>query len=158
MSEFVGVDLGTTNTVVATDGKVLPIRTTEGAATSVPSVVAFPPTGGVLVGAGARRRRAMDPQNTLSSTKRLLGRLATSVDVSDFKRRYPQVLEPLPDGTIGFRTRAGLISPIDAASLVMRAALQASGVDAEVSSAVVTVPAGFTWPQREATQIGRAHV
>ncbi len=152
MSEFIGVDLGTTNTVVATDARVLPMRTSDGAARSVPSVVAFPPTGGVLVGAGARRRRAMDPHNTLSSTKRLIGRLATSVAVGDFGRRYPQTLEAMPDGVIGFRTRAGLVSPIDTASLILRAAFQASQVDAEVASGVITVPAAFQHAQREATR------
>jgi len=152
VSEFIGVDLGTTNTVVATDAKVLPLRTADGAARSVPSVVAFPPTGGVLVGAGARRRRAMDPHNTLSSTKRLIGRLATSVVVGDFGRRYPQVLEALPDGSIGFRTRAGVVSPVDAASLVMKAAFQAAQVDAEIASGVITVPAAFQHAQREATR------
>lgn len=152
MSDFIGIDLGTTNTVVATAARVLPMRTADGAARSVPSVVAFPPTGGVLVGAGARRRRTMDPHNTLSSTKRLIGRLATSVVVGDFGRRSPQVLEALPDGTIGFRTRAGVVSPVDAASLVMKAAFQAAQVGAEIASAVVTVPAAFQYAQREATR------
>lgn len=152
MSEFIGIDLGTTNTVVATDARVLPMRTHDGAARSMPSVIAFPPTGGVLVGTGARRRRAMDPHNTLASTKRLIGRLATSVVVGDFGRRYPQILEPLPDGTIGFRTRAGVVSPVDAASLILKAAFQASQVDAEIASAVITVPAAFQHPQREATR------
>jgi molecular chaperone DnaK (HSP70) len=152
VSEFIGIDLGTTNTVVATDARVLPMRTHDGAARSMPSVIAFPPTGGVLVGTGARRRRAMDPHNTLASTKRLIGRLATSVVVGDFGRRYPQILEPLPDGTIGFRTRAGVVSPVDAASLILKAAFQASQVDAEIASAVITVPAAFQHPQREATR------
>jgi len=152
VSEFIGIDLGTTNTVVATDARVLPMRTSDGAARSVPSVIAFPPTGGVLVGAGARRRRAMDPHNTLTSTKRLMGRLATSVVVGDFGRRYPQILEALPDGTIGFRTRAGVVSPVDAASLILKAAFQASQIDAEIASAVITVPAAFQHPQREATR------
>ena len=152
MSEFIGIDLGTTNTVVATDARVLPMRTSDGAARSVPSVIAFPPTGGVLVGVGARRRRAMDPHNTLASTKRLIGRLATSVVVGDFGRRYPQILEALPDGTIGFRTRAGAVSSVDAASLILKAAFQASQIDAEIASAVITVPAAFQHPQREATR------
>ncbi len=152
MSEFIGIDLGTTNTVVATDARVLPMRTSDGAARSVPSVIAFPPTGGVLVGAGARRRRAMDPHNTLASTKRLIGRLATSVVVGDFGRRYPQILEAMPDGSIGFRTRAGVVSPVDAASLILKAAFQASQIDAEIASAVITVPAAFQHPQREATR------
>ena len=152
MSEFIGIDLGTTNTVVATDAKVLRMRTADGAARSLPSVVAFPPTGGVLVGAGARRRRAMDPQNTLYSTKRLIGRPGTSVIVGDFGRRYPQVLEIMPDGSIGFRTRAGAVSPVDVSSLVLKAAFQASQVDAEVASGVITVPAAFQHAQREATR------
>ena len=152
MSEFVGVDLGTTNTVVATEARVLPMRTADGNARSVPSVVAFPPTGGVLVGAGARRRRAMDSQNTLYSTKRLIGRAGTSVVVGDYGRRYPHTLETLADGSIGFRTRAGVMSPVDVASLIMRAAFQAAGVDAEISAGVITVPAAFTHAQREATR------
>lgn len=152
MSEFIGIDLGTTNTVVATDAKVLRMRTADGAARSLPSVVAFPPTGGVLVGAGARRRRAMDPQNTLYSTKRLIGRPGTSVIVGDFGRRYPQVLEIMSDGSIGFRTRTGAVSPVDVSSLVLKAAFQASQVDAEVASGVITVPAAFQHAQREATR------
>jgi molecular chaperone DnaK (HSP70) len=157
VSEFIGIDLGTTNTVVATEAKVLPLRTVDGQARSVPSVVAFPPAGGVMVGAGARRRRAMDPHNTLYSTKRLLGRAATSVIVGDYGRRYPQLLEALPDGSVGFRTRAGVVSPVDAAALVLKAAFQASGVDAEIASGVITVPAAFQHQQREATRkAGRA--
>jgi molecular chaperone DnaK (HSP70) len=94
----------------------------------------------------------MDPHNTLASTKRLIGRLATSVVVGDFGRRYPQILEAMPDGSIGFRTRAGVVSPVDAASLILKAAFQASQIDAEIASAVITVPAAFQHPQREATR------
>jgi molecular chaperone DnaK len=94
----------------------------------------------------------MDPQNTLYSTKRLIGRPGTSVIVGDFGRRYPQVLEITQDGSIGFRTRAGAVSPVDVSSLVLKAAFQASQVDAEVASGVITVPAAFQHAQREATR------
>ncbi len=94
----------------------------------------------------------MDPHHTLASTKRLIGRLATSVVVGDFGRRYPQILDALPDGTVGFRTRAGVISPLEAASYILKAAFQASQVDAEIASAVITVPAAFQHAQREATR------
>jgi molecular chaperone DnaK len=68
----VGIDLGTTNTVIARNFEALTI---EGNGCIMPSAVAFPPSGATLIGQAARRRRALDPKNTISA-KRIIGALA----------------------------------------------------------------------------------
>ena len=66
----VGIDLGTTNTVVARNFKALDM---ERQGCVMPSAIAYPPSGATLIGRAARRRRAMDPKNTLLSAKRIIG-------------------------------------------------------------------------------------
>ena len=100
----VGIDLGTTNTVVAVDAKV--IRLPSEAGTILPSVVVFPPTGSTLVGKLARRRRPIDPKNTVYSSKRLIGRRWDSEDCRRFAERYPMELVQGKDGAPALRTRS----------------------------------------------------
>src|SRR5579859_1971519 len=82
MSVAVGIDLGTTNTVVGVvrDGRVVTLAD-EGGRRLIPSIVAFPPSGKVLVGEQAKERRIVDPANTIYSDKRLIGRTSEQEEV-----------------------------------------------------------------------------
>lgn len=148
MSDIVGIDLGTTNTVVARNGAVLP---QPGERHGLPSAVAYPPSGAVLVGSAARRRRPIDPENTIVSSKRLIGRDASSIDLTAFSRRYPVKLALDPVHGPTFLTRAGARTPTEIATTILRHALQGAGVDARHTRAVVAIPAAFAPPQRAAT-------
>ena len=86
--DLVGIDLGTTNSLVAIKGEALPLSCEHGAST-LPSVVAFPPNGNTLVGTAARRRRAIDGKNTVWSAKRLIGRQWIAPEVAEMRKRYP---------------------------------------------------------------------
>ena len=120
----IGIDLGTTNTVAAMDGRALPVDD-DGRAT-LPSVVAFLPNGGVQVGPLARRRRAIDAGNTLFSSKRIIGRRFESYEVRNFRDHYPLALED-QGGWPVFRTRAGLKTPVDVATHVLGGSSRAPG-------------------------------
>lgn len=143
-----GIDLGTTNTVAAIEAKVLAL---DSSGTFLfPSVVAYLPNGAIIVGHGARRRRAIDPRNTIFSAKRLIGRTWNSSDTSEFLRRYPfDVAES--DGHPVFKTRAGDVSPTQIASAILAAVRKATRVDPDNVIAVVTVPSMFTDAHRTAT-------
>ncbi len=145
----IGIDLGTTNTVAAFGGQVLEVE--EGRST-LPSVVAFLPNGQTLVGEPARRRRAIDGVNTLFSCKRIIGRRFDSYEVQCFRERYPTELEPVGDeGWPAFRTRAGLFTPVQVATRVLKALVDRTGMDLHGTEVTVTVPANFSRQQREAT-------
>ena len=147
----VGIDLGTTNTVVCGAVGVLPVAVVDGVQQFyLPSAVAFPPSGPALVGEAARRRRAIDAKNTILSSKRLIGREKGSVAVGEFMARYPQELGELDDAP-AFVTRRGPISPTKIAAMVLEAALLGAGLEPAEVQAIVTVPAGFSALQRTAT-------
>ena len=143
-----GIDLGTTNTVAAHGGQVLEV---ESGRTTLPSVVAFLPNGKILVGEPARRRRAIDGVNTLSSCKRIIGRRFDSHEVQSFRERYPTQIESLESGMPAFRTRAGLITPLEAATRVLQALIERTGMKVGDAPVTVTVPANFSAQQRAAT-------
>src|SRR5262245_23181569 len=86
----VGIDLGTTNTVVGVvrEGVATAVRDADGE-TLIPSVVSFHPAGNVLVGRPAKERRVVDAPNTVYSIKRLIGRSWNSEEVSRAKARFP---------------------------------------------------------------------
>ncbi len=149
-----GIDLGTTNVVLAAKGKVLELKqaTDVRASLALPSVIAFPPNGGVLVGALAKRRRAIDPVNTIRSAKRLMGREYGALAISEFRKRYPVDVAPDPQGRAAFKTREGLFTPTEVATILIDTAVRAAGFDPAKVSAVVTVPAAFTPLQRAATE------
>ncbi|MBT8494171.1 MAG: Hsp70 family protein [Deltaproteobacteria bacterium] len=151
----VGIDLGTTNTVVAAsrNGEVELIRNRDGGYLH-PSVVAFTPSGARLVGDRARRRRALDPENTIFSAKRLIGRRFSSADVQDAVRRYPyRIAGGRNDETI-VNTRAGEVPVVEISSYVLEHVkeLAEAQLDQAVTQCVVTVPAHFGDAQRTATR------
>src|SRR5689334_22955867 len=109
----VGIDLGTTNTVLCGNAAVLPLRFGAEPCATMPSVVAYLPDGGVSVGAAARERRAIDVANTIYSSKRVIGEPWRSPHVREFSLYYPFEVVAVDDGKeLGFKTRAGVISPI----------------------------------------------
>jgi molecular chaperone DnaK len=146
----VGIDLGTTNTVVARNFEALPI---EGGGSVMPSAVAFPPSGATLIGKAARRRRAMDPKNTILSAKRIMGARWHSSYTGQFREHYPYDLVESPDGGAAFRTRAGLVSPVDIGATVVSVLCQLTKCPVHDAHAVVTAPVGFDRRRRDATAL-----
>jgi len=141
-----GLDLGTTNTTLASLGRPLPLG--ETGATLLPSAVAFLPSGAMLVGDPARHRRAIDPVNTLVSTKRVLGAALGSEEAKRFAASTPYTLSERA-GEIALETRCGLFRASDVARLVTTQALTLAGISSlAVPILVVGVPATFTQTRR----------
>lgn len=146
----IGIDLGTTNTVAAVDGHVLPVGLDVHGV--IPSVVAFAPSGEELVGEPARARRPIDPSNTIYSAKRLMGETFYSYRTAEFRRSYPFELVEAQDAVTAFRTRAGDFTARDIATKVIGALTARASIQPDATSAVVTVPAAFELAQRSATR------
>ncbi|MFZ1863950.1 MAG: Hsp70 family protein [Polyangiales bacterium] len=146
----VGIDLGTTNTVVARNFEALRI---EGNGCVMPSAVAFPPNGSVLVGQAARRRRALDPKNTLLSAKRIIGARWHSSYTAQFREHYPYDLIRDDHDSPAFRTRVGVMSPVDVGATVIRGLCERTDCPTQDVHAVVTAPVGFDKPRRDATAL-----
>ena len=145
-----GVDLGTTNTVAAIDNRTLPL--TDGGSSMLPSVVAFLPNGRTQIGPAASRRRLIDTQNTIFSSKRIIGRRWQDTRVREFWERYPFELAEVPPGIPAFVTRAGDHTATDIAEILLSSVLQRVGyATTELMGTVITVPAGFSTLQRKAT-------
>jgi molecular chaperone DnaK len=143
-----GIDLGTTNSVVAMAGEALDVLSESGPI--LPSVVAFPPNKSVLVGSRARRRRAIDAINTIFSSKRLIGRRWGTHEVSEFAHRYPFNLVDR-SGIPAFKTRAGLLDATEIAAIILGHLKSQLGFDLSQMRVAITVPAGFLREQRMAT-------
>ncbi|MDH3201308.1 MAG: Hsp70 family protein [Myxococcales bacterium] len=152
--QTVGIDLGTTNTVIARNFEPLRI---EGKWFLMPSAVAFLPNGSTLVGKSARRRRAMDPKNTILSAKRIIGARWHSSYTSQFREHYPYDLLETPDGGVIFRTRAGLVSPVDVGGEVVGRLCELTNCPVRDVHAVVTAPVGFNKERRDATSRAAAN-
>jgi molecular chaperone DnaK len=135
----IGIDLGTTQTVLAKHAKVL--SDARGATTH--SVVSFTPAGDTLVGEAARARRAIDSKNTIASAKRVIGRTFDAAETRQFLDASPLSIVRREDGGIAFSTRAGAVRPEDAARLVIAEAMARAGEDPRKQSAVIGVPATF---------------
>jgi molecular chaperone DnaK len=145
----IGIDLGTTNTVAAVNARVFDLDPKSG--NLLPSVVAFPPTGTQLVGTVARRRRPIDPQNTIYSAKRLMGKKWFSYDVKDFRQRYPLKLVEDTDGFAAFDTRGGRFNSTDVAAMLLQRVCLRSGHPPAKVTGIITVPSMFQATEREAT-------
>ncbi len=147
----IGIDLGTTNSLVATvraDGIAIVLPDADGR-TLVPSIVHYGAPG-VEVGYDAVPAQTADPQNTLVSVKRLMGRgLADLADA----RRFPYRFVDAP-GMVRVTTRAGDKSPVEVSADILRAlrARAEAQLGGPIEAAVVTVPAYFDDAQRQATK------
>ncbi len=156
LEPVIGIDLGTTNSVVATvrDGvpRVIPNRSGQ---LLTPSVVAIAKNGKRLVGALAKRQAITNAENTVFAAKRLIGRRWGSKEVEDARRVLPYALVPGPEGHDVRVVLGGRTHPVAEISAMVLAELKA---DAEawfgrpVRKAVVTVPAYFNDGQRQATK------
>ena len=153
MGKVVGIDLGTTNSVVAVleGGEPVVITTAEGGRL-VPSVVAFAKNGERLVGQTAKRQAAVNPENTVFSIKRFMGR--AYAEVQNEKIPYQVVAGPHGDARVKIAQTGQTYTPQEISAMV----LQKLKKDAEaylgepVTQAVITVPAYFNDSQRQATK------
>jgi molecular chaperone DnaK len=155
MAIAVGIDLGTTNTVIAAvkDGVARAIPGPTGARL-IPSVVAFPPSGGTLVGEPANARRLLDPGNTIFSVKRIIGRVWASSEVQDVRAKLPFELRAGPGGSTVVGARKETFSLLEISAFILRhaKALAEAHLGEPVERAVITVPANFNDLQRAATK------
>ena len=151
----VGIDLGTTNSVVATvvGGHLEVIRDRNGTAL-VPSAVAFVPNGETMVGRRAKERSLLDPANTILSSKRIIGRPWSSPETQRIIAQLPYAVTAGDYDEAIVQTRAGPKSIIEISTRILThlraGAEQRLGMP--VTGCVVTVPANFTDAQREATR------
>jgi molecular chaperone DnaK len=153
MAKAVGIDLGTTNSVIAAteDGKPTVIPNAEGSRTT-PSVVAFTPQGERLVGQLARRQAILNPKGTIYSAKRFIGRRYSEIQSELTAVSYDVV--PGPDDMARFKIGDKLYAPEEISALVLRKLAEdaAKFMGEKVNEAVITVPAYFNDAQRQATK------
>lgn len=153
MAKAVGIDLGTTNSVIAVweggEAKVIP--NAEGARTT-PSVVAFTEDGERLVGQLARRQAILNPKGTISSAKRFIGR--SFDEVKDEAKAVGFDVVPGPNGEARFNIRGKLYAPEEIAAMILRKLADDASkfLGEKVTEAVITVPAYFNDAQRTATK------
>jgi molecular chaperone DnaK len=153
VAKTIGIDLGTTNSCVAVmeGGEPTVLENAEGGRTT-PSVVAFTESGERLVGTVAKRQAVMNPENTIFSIKRFMGR--KEAEVKEEETIVPYEVEAGPNGDVRVDARGKQYSPPEISAMI----LQKLKTDAEaklgdtVDSAVITVPAYFNDDQRQATK------
>ncbi|WP_329079722.1 MULTISPECIES: molecular chaperone DnaK [unclassified Streptosporangium] len=153
MAKAVGIDLGTTNSVIATmeGDKATVIPNSEGARTT-PSVVAFTENGERLVGQLARRQAILNPKGTIYSAKRFIGRRHDEVSSELTAVSFDVV--PGPDGAVRFKINEKLYAPEEIAAAILRKLVDDASkfLGEKVTEAVITVPAYFNDSQRQATK------
>jgi molecular chaperone DnaK len=155
MSKIIGIDLGTTNSCVATVESHHPkvIENSEGQRTT-PSVVAYTEDGEVLVGAPAKRQAVTNSQNTIYAVKRLIGRKFDEAEVQKDIKLMPYKIIRADNGDAWIEVRGKKLSPQQISAEILRKVKK----DAEnylgetVTDAVITVPAYFNDSQRQATK------
>ena len=153
MAKAIGIDLGTTNSVAAVmeGGKPTVIINTEGSRLT-PSVVAFTKTGERLVGQLAKRQSVLNPENTIYSAKRFIGRRYSEVQ-SEIKN-VPYKVVAGPDDAVRFDIMGKLYAPEEISALLLRKLADdaAKYLGEKVTEAIITVPAYFNDAQRSATK------
>ncbi|MDG6103246.1 molecular chaperone DnaK [Dactylosporangium aurantiacum] len=153
MARAVGIDLGTTNSVIAAyeGGRPTVLPSAEGSRTT-PSVVAYTEGGERLVGQLARRQAVLNPKGTIYSAKRFIGRRFD--EVSEETRAVTYDVVSGADGTVRFDVRGKQLSPEEVSAQILRKLADdaAKHLGEKVTEAVVTVPAYFNDAQRQATK------
>jgi len=151
----IGIDLGTTNSIVAyvSDGRPVALTTCDGTSL-LPSVVHYAPEGGVVVGRAAQARATREPERTLASVKRFMGRGADDPETRRLGT-YAFVAPSTPEEAKSVRFRVGgrVVSPVEVSAEILKA-LKHNAEDElrSVGGAVITVPAYFDDAQRQATR------
>jgi molecular chaperone DnaK len=153
MSKIIGIDLGTTNSVVAVmeGGQPVVIPNQEGGRTT-PSVVAFTKSGERLVGQVAKRQAVTNPQNTIYSIKRFMGRRYD--EVTEEMKLVPYKVVPGPNGDARVEVDGKKLSPPEISAMILAKLKDAAEahLGEKVTRAVITVPAYFNDAQRQATK------
>ncbi len=155
MGKLIGIDLGTTNSCVAVmeGGAPQVIPNQEGARTT-PSIVGFTAKGERLVGQIAKRQALTNPKNTVYAVKRLIGRKFDSPESEQARRFLPYELVQAPNGDVHIQIEDKVYSTPEISSFVLQK-LKAAAEDylgEPVEEAIITVPAYFNDPQRQATK------
>jgi len=157
MSKILGIDLGTTNSCMAVmDGSESTVLENSEGARTTPSVVAFAKNGERLVGQAAKRQAVTNPQNTIFSAKRLIGR--KFAELKDADKRMPYTIVAAANGDAHIQVEVGgekkTYSPQEIAAMVLgklKADAEAK-LGEKITQAVITVPAYFNDSQRNATK------
>jgi molecular chaperone DnaK len=153
MSKIIGIDLGTTNSVVAVieGGEPVVITNPEGGRLT-PSVVAFTKSGERLVGQVAKRQAVTNPENTVFSIKRFMGRRFS--EVSEEMKMVPYAVAAAPNGDVRVKIVDQDYAPPQISAMVLQKLKQAAEeyLGQSVTRAVITVPAYFNDAQRQATK------
>ncbi len=155
MGRTIGIDLGTTNCCVALmeGGHPVVVPNKEGAHTT-PSIVAFTERGERLVGQIAKRQSVTNPDNTVYAVKRLIGRKFDSPEVQQARRFAPYPIVEAPNGDVRIRVRDHDYSPQEISAMILGRLREMAEdhLQAEVTEAIITVPAYFDDSQRQATK------
>jgi molecular chaperone DnaK len=153
MSKIIGIDLGTTNSVVAVmeGGEPVVITNPEGSRLT-PSVVAFTKSGERLVGQVAKRQAVTNPENTIFSIKRFMGRRHS--EVTEEMKMVPYAVGSAPNGDVRVKIGDKDYAPPEISAMVLQKLKQAAEeyLGQSVTRAVITVPAYFNDAQRQATK------
>jgi len=152
---IVGIDLGTTNSLVAyiKDGQPVCVQGSDGKSALVPSVVHFDGDGSVQVGEAAKEKLVTDPANTIYSVKRLMGK--SFRDVAGMQDHFGyRILDDDTESLVKVRVKDRFYTPIELSADILRALKTRveSELGLTVSKAVITVPAYFNDNQRQATR------
>jgi len=153
MGKIIGIDLGTTNSVVAImEGREPKVIVNEEGSRTTPSVVAWDDKGEVLVGQIAKRQAVTNPENTIFSAKRFVGRRFE--EVTEEAKRVPYKVVRAKNGDSAFMEHGKEVSPQEVSARVLMKLKKAAEdyVGEKVTEAVITVPAYFNDAQRQATK------
>ncbi len=155
MAKVIGIDLGTTNSCVAVmeGGEPVVIANSEGSRTT-PSVVAITESGERLVGQIAKRQSITNPDNTIFSIKRLIGRKYDSAEVKEAMKHLPYKIVKAANGDAHVEVRGKVYSPAEISAMILQKMKQTAEdyLGEKVTDAVITVPAYFNDSQRQATK------
>src|SRR3954470_22191734 len=153
MGKIIGIDLGTTNSCVAVmEGREPKVIVNEEGSRITPSVVAYDDKGEVLVGQIAKRQAVTNPENTIYSAKRFIGRKFE--EVTEEGKRVPYKLARSQNGDSAFEVRGKVVSPQEVSAKILQKLKKAAEdyLGEKVTEAVITVPAYFNDAQRQATK------
>jgi molecular chaperone HscA len=152
---IVGIDLGTTHSLVAyiQNGHPICVKGQDGKSTLVPSILHFETNGGILAGDAAKSKLLTDPQNTIYSVKRLMGK--SYKDVKTYEQYFGyQIIDEDTESLVKVRVKNAFYTPVELSAHILKALKSRIEQDLKqtVSKAVITVPAYFNDAQRQATR------